>query len=474
MDDGNQRRGWSSDLLEHLFVLTEPSNNAKTTAVEKDSMDKKKSHHNQEASNNILTNPNSNVLLQSHLYTSLGGMRPQIEEIVRRVLDGRVFVPYNNKDDEEVAEEDVIEEDTNKRLHTTTSSSTRKQQRNKEELTTLWDLGIKPVRGLLLYGKPGCGKTLLARELSRIIHARPPKIVSAPDLLDKWIGGTEAMVRELFVDAEEELRYCQGDFTQSSLHVIVIDECDALFRKRSAASTASEVTRASAVNQILAKLDGVQQLDNVLLIAMTNRKDLLDPALLRPGRLEVQIECPLPNEQGRREILQIRLNGFRLANRLSQPLFESIYGGGGSGTTRNWPNDQSQEKDNQQSTVEMSRRRRRVLSTTSDLGGYRRRFWPRIAFFSNERQGLRQRHTSKVDLALDRYTGGFSGADLAGLVRCAGSRALARWRQQHSSQGGTEGATGAGVRDPVLDGLIVTTSDFLDALDEVKIQDERS
>jgi vesicle-fusing ATPase len=78
------------------------------------------------------------------------------------------------------------------------------------------------------------------------------------------------MVRELFADAEHELRVCGGDPTKSALHVIVVDEIDAVFRKCSALESSSEVTRASAVNQILSKLDGVQSLENVLFICMTN------------------------------------------------------------------------------------------------------------------------------------------------------------------------------------------------------------
>ena len=109
----------------------------------------------------------------------------------------------------------------------------------------------------------------------------PPKIVAAPELLDRWVGGSEKLVRELFAEAEMELRQVNGDVTLSSLHVIVIDEIDAVFRKRTTASDSSsgEIARASAVNQILAKLDGVQALENILLIGMTNRKELLDPAV---------------------------------------------------------------------------------------------------------------------------------------------------------------------------------------------------
>ena len=99
------------------------------------------------------------------------------------------------------------------------------------------------------------------------------------------MGGSEKLIRGLFAEAEAELRACGGDASKSSLHVIVVDEIiDAVFRKRSASADSGSVTRASAVNQILAKLDGVDAIPNILLIGMTNRREFLDGALLRPGK----------------------------------------------------------------------------------------------------------------------------------------------------------------------------------------------
>ena len=112
-------------------------------------------------------------------------------------------------------------------------------------------------------------------------------------------------MRSLFAEAEAELAACNGVASRSALHVVVIDEIDAVFRKRTSAEDSGEATRSSVVNQILAKLDGVNVIPNVLLIGMTNRRELLDDALLRPGRLEVQIEIPKPDKEGRREILNI-------------------------------------------------------------------------------------------------------------------------------------------------------------------------
>ena len=314
----------------------------------------------------------------------LGGLEKEIESIVRRVLDGRAMA---------------------KEYGSTSIRAT--------EIQAMLDLGLQPVKGLLLHGPPGCGKTALAREISRLLTERPPKIVSAPELLDRWVGGSERLVRELFGDAEAELKVCNGDITKSGLHVIVIDEIDAVFRKRSSAEDSGEVARASAVNQILAKLDGVNALGNVLVIGTTNRKELLDKALLRPGRLEVQVKVPLPDRNGRREILKIHFAALRRRGRLSKPLCQAIDG----------------------------------KSREMESGD---KHWSRpIPRFSKELP----RPRSIRDLAADRWTKGFSGADLEGLVRCAGSRALARARRD-----------GSGV-----DGLLITVEDVRKALEEIKV-----
>jgi vesicle-fusing ATPase len=356
-----------------------------------------------------------NDAFKSDFKEAVGGLQPQIDAIVRRVLDGRVLRPA--QEDGKIVERDEM----------TTALSTAAMEA--QELAVL---GLTPVRGLLLYGPPGTGKTLLARQIARALRAREPKVFSAPELLDRWVGGSEKLVRQLFAEAEAELASCNGDATRSALHVIVIDEIDAVFRRRSSGEDSGEQTRASVVNQILSKLDGVNAIDNVLMIGMTNRRELLDEALLRPGRLEVQIEVPLPDKEGRREILQIHFRALRENGRLSQPLCCAIDG---------VPFSVKRKKDD--------------VSVQSDAGDS-----PGFNDFTRQRKRDKFKHgVTKLfsavrplyDLASEP-TSGFSGAEIAGLVRAAGSRALSRARQDGSG----------------IDGLLITLEDVKEALNEVR------
>lgn len=120
-------------------------------------------------------------------------------------------------------------------------------------------------------------------------------MVQGPSILDKYVGESEKKIRELFEDAEKEQAE-KGD--ESGLHIIIMDELDAICRKRGSVGGGTGV-HDSIVNQLLSKIDGVDSLNNVLLIGMTNRKDMIDDALLRPGRLEVHVEIGLPSESGR-------------------------------------------------------------------------------------------------------------------------------------------------------------------------------
>ncbi|KDR16531.1 Vesicle-fusing ATPase 1, partial [Zootermopsis nevadensis] len=175
-------------------------------------------------------------------------------------------------------------------------------------------LGCKHVKGILLYGPPGTGKTLMARQIGTMLNAREPKIVNGPQILDKYVGESEANVRRLFADAEEEEKRLGPN---SGLHIIIFDEIDAICKSRGSVAGNTGV-HDTVVNQLLAKIDGVEQLNNILVIGMTNRKDMIDEALLRPGRLEVQMEIGLPNEQGRFQILNIHTSRMKDYKKINQ------------------------------------------------------------------------------------------------------------------------------------------------------------
>ncbi|KAI0193787.1 P-loop containing nucleoside triphosphate hydrolase protein [Xylaria flabelliformis] len=169
-------------------------------------------------------------------------------------------------------------------------------------------IGIPHVRGMLLYGPPGTGKTLIARQIGKMLNARPPKVINGPEVLNKFVGQSEENIRKLFADAEAEYKE-RGD--ESSLHIIIFDELDAVCKQRGSGAGGGTGVGDSVVNQLLSKLDGVDQLNNILLIGMTNRKDMIDDALLRPGRLEVHLEISLPDEPGRLEILKIHTSKMK-------------------------------------------------------------------------------------------------------------------------------------------------------------------
>lgn len=175
-------------------------------------------------------------------------------------------------------------------------------------------LGIKHTKGVLLYGPPGTGKTLIARKIGEILNCAPPKIVNGPEVFTKWVGGAEENIRKLFAEAEAE-QVAKGD--RSQIHLIIFDEFDAIVKQRGSTGDNTGV-QDNVVNQLLSKIDGVNSLNNVLLIGMTNRKDRIDEAVLRPGRFEVHVEIGLPEEHGREEILRIHTHGMRETKVLSK------------------------------------------------------------------------------------------------------------------------------------------------------------
>lgn len=162
-------------------------------------------------------------------------------------------------------------------------------------------LGIKHVKGIMLFGPPGTGKTLIARQIGKMLKCKEPKVVNGPEILNKYVGQSEENVRALFKEAEEEYKQKKE---ASQVHLIIFDEIDAICKQRGSVKSGTGVND-SVVNQLLSKMDGVEALNNILIIGMTNRLDMIDDALLRPGRFECQIEIGLPDEKGRLQIFRI-------------------------------------------------------------------------------------------------------------------------------------------------------------------------
>lgn len=190
-------------------------------------------------------------------YSMIGGMEPQIQEI------------------KETIELPLIEPELFRRI------------------------GIKPPRGILLYGPPGTGKTMLARAVARSTKATFIKL-SGPELVHKYLGEGAHLVREMFLMAREK-----------APSILFIDEIDAVGGIRTGSTDGSEEVNRTMM-QLLAEMDGFEDRGDVKVIAATNRIDLLDPALLRPGRFDKKIEIPLPEKEGRRSIFAIHTRNMAL------------------------------------------------------------------------------------------------------------------------------------------------------------------
>ncbi len=161
-------------------------------------------------------------------------------------------------------------------------------------------LGVKPPKGVLMYGPPGTGKTLLAKAVAHETEANFI-LVKGPEMLSKWVGESEKAVRKIFEKAR-----------QTAPTIIFFDEMDAIAPRRGASDgTDSHVTE-RVVNQLLTEMDGLQDLNDVVIIAATNRPDIIDTALLRPGRFDRIVYVPVPDKKTRKQIFGIHTKGMAL------------------------------------------------------------------------------------------------------------------------------------------------------------------
>ncbi len=172
------------------------------------------------------------------------------------------------------------------------------------------EFNLSPPKGVLLYGPPGCGKTLIARAVASSIAERVRKEtgrdevrgyfinIKGPELLNKYVGETERKIREVFQKARDKSR-------EGFPVIIFFDEMDSLFRSRGMGISSD--MESTLVPQFLSEIDGVENLRDVIVIGASNRQDLLDPAVLRPGRLDVKIKIDRPNLDGAKDIFSIYL-----------------------------------------------------------------------------------------------------------------------------------------------------------------------
>ena len=179
-------------------------------------------------------------------------------------------------------------------------------------------VGIEPPKGILLHGPPGTGKTLLAKAVAASTKSTFIEVVGS-ELVQKFIGEGAKLVKEIFQLARDK-----------APSIIFIDELDAIAAVRIDIGTSGEREVQRTFMQLLAEIDGFDPLDNVKIIGCTNRKDILDPAIVRPGRLDRLIRVPLPNEDARREIFKIHTRKMTLGRMDTDKIIKMLDGFSGA------------------------------------------------------------------------------------------------------------------------------------------------
>ncbi|MFP4111511.1 MAG: CDC48 family AAA ATPase [Candidatus Woesearchaeota archaeon] len=170
------------------------------------------------------------------------------------------------------------------------------------------EAGIKPAKGVLLYGPPGCGKTLMAKAIANEADANFIS-VKGPELISKWVGESEKHVREIFKKAR-----------QVAPSIVFFDEFDSIAGFRTGSEGRANDER--VVNQLLTELDGIEDLSGVMVIAATNRPDLIDPALMRPGRFDDLLEIPIPDADSRKKIFEVHTE--KMPIELDKEYFDTV------------------------------------------------------------------------------------------------------------------------------------------------------
>lgn len=280
------------DNVDHLFA---------STARLEDDVEESKKHlkFRKSAKKADLTNNETPISADDSLQRMLNRLNnPEIN------FNGELEVHVNDSANIEDFEIGGLDEEINKIIRLVSLSNVLSEEAK--------DMKVKTTKGILLHGEPGCGKTLLAKYICKKLNPRSCKFIEGPELNNKYIGQTSANIRHLFEPAEKDQKA-----GISGLHIVVFDEADTIFAARSNGDDAGSKHHNETVTQLLSKIQGLNELHNILIIIMTNRKEDLDLALIRSGRIDTHIEIKKPTKDGRLAILKIATKEMAVKNYLS-------------------------------------------------------------------------------------------------------------------------------------------------------------